>query len=80
MSNQYKTRHKENGCFSGDNSERVPPDPIPNSEVKTLCADDSVSLSCESRSSPDLILKPSVAILQRVFFIYKKTQAKKNLG
>ena len=25
----------------GGNSERVPPDPIPNSEVKTLSADDS---------------------------------------
>ena len=26
----------------GGHSERVPPDPIPNSEVKTLSADDSV--------------------------------------
>ena len=26
----------------GGNSEREPPDPIPNSEVKTLCADGSV--------------------------------------
>jgi hypothetical protein len=26
-------------------SEREPPDPIPNSEVKTLCADDSVALA-----------------------------------
>ena len=29
----------------GGYSERVPPDPIPNSEVKTLCADDSVAAS-----------------------------------
>src|SRR6185437_4034024 len=28
--------------FPGGNSEREPPDPIPNSEVKTLCADGSV--------------------------------------
>jgi hypothetical protein len=28
----------------GDHSEREPPDPIPNSEVKPLCADDSVAL------------------------------------
>ena len=27
----------------GDHSEREPPDPIPNSEVKPLCADDSVA-------------------------------------
>ena len=29
----------------GGNSEREPPDPIPNSEVKTLCADGSVALA-----------------------------------
>ena len=29
----------------GGNSEWEPPDPIPNSEVKTLCADDSVAAS-----------------------------------
>ncbi len=28
--------------LSGGHSERVPPDPISNSEVKTLCADDSM--------------------------------------
>jgi hypothetical protein len=28
----------------GGHSEREPPDPIPNSEVKTLCADGSVPL------------------------------------
>ena len=27
----------------GEHSEREPPDPIPNSEVKPLCADDSVA-------------------------------------
>ncbi len=37
----------------GDHSEREPPDPIPNSEVKPLSADDSAApLWCESRSSP----------------------------
>ena len=36
----------------GDNSCMEPPDPIPNSEVKRTCADGSVHLACESRSSP----------------------------
>lgn len=36
----------------GDNSCVAPPDPIPNSEVKRSCADGSVHLACESRSSP----------------------------
>ena len=31
--------------FPGGHSEREPPDPIPNSEVKTLCADGSVPCS-----------------------------------
>ena len=39
--------------FSGDHSERAPPDPISNSEVKPLSADDSVGFPCESRTSPD---------------------------
>ncbi len=30
--------------FPDGHSEREPPDPIPNSEVKTLCADGSVPL------------------------------------
>ena len=37
----------------GGHSEWEPPDPIPNSEVKTLCADGSVLLrACQSRSLP----------------------------
>ena len=36
----------------GGHSRREPPDPIPNSEVKPLYADDSVGLPCESRSLP----------------------------
>jgi hypothetical protein len=31
--------------FPGGNSEWEPPDPISNSEVKTLCADDSVAVA-----------------------------------
>ena len=31
-------------------SEREPPDPIPNSEVKPFSADDSVVFPCESRT------------------------------
>ena len=41
-----KFSRQVNSCSAyplpGSNSERVPPDPIPNSEVKTFCADDSV--------------------------------------
>ncbi len=36
----------------GGDSELVPPDTIPNSEVKRLCADDSVGYPCESRTLP----------------------------
>ncbi len=35
-------RSVTHASLSGGNSERVPPDPISNSEVKTLSADDSV--------------------------------------
>ena len=37
--------------LSDDNSERDPPDSIPNSEVKPLSADGSVVRPCESRTS-----------------------------
>ena len=38
----------------GGLSKEVTPDPIPNSEVKLLCADGTAGLSLwESRSSPD---------------------------
>ena len=55
--------------FPGGNSEREPPDPISNSEVKTLRADDSVGFPCESRSlSGFLSLKPQFAMQVGVFF------------
>ena len=43
----------------GDHSEREPPDPIPNSEVKPLSADDSVAV-CHAKvgNCQALILKP----------------------
>ena len=45
----------------GDQSEREPPDPIPNSAVKPLSADDSAApLWCESRSSPGSLLQTPV--------------------
>src|ERR1039457_1351699 len=40
-----KRRNKEFSGMPGGNSEREPPDPIPNSEVKTFCADGSVAAS-----------------------------------
>src|SRR6185437_14859145 len=42
-------------CFNplpGGHSGVVPPDSIPNSEVKRACADGSVALPCKSRSPP----------------------------
>ena len=42
--------------ISGGYSEGVPPDPIPNSEVKPLCAHGTAAVCrWESRSLPDLI-------------------------
>jgi hypothetical protein len=38
-------RSKDLSGLPGGNSEREPPDPIPNSEVKTFCADGSVAAS-----------------------------------
>jgi hypothetical protein len=40
-----KRRIKDFTVLPGGNSEREPPDPIPNSEVKTFCADGSVAAS-----------------------------------
>ena len=41
----------------GGHSSLDPPDPIPNSEVKRTCADDSVDYPCESRSPPGSLLR-----------------------
>ena len=43
--------------FPGGHSGVVPPDPIPNSEVKRACADGSVALPCKSRSPPGALSK-----------------------
>ena len=40
-----KRRSKDLSGLPGGNSEREPPDPIPNSEVKTFCADGSVAIA-----------------------------------
>ena len=51
----------------GDNSERVPPVPIPNTEVKPLSPDGTARASVwESRKSPKLILKAPIS--DRGFF------------
>ncbi len=55
--------------MSGDYSEEVTPDPIPNSDVKLLKADGSATARlCESRSLPDFISKK--ANLKRFAFFY----------
>ena len=49
--------HKEN-TISGGNGERVPPVPIPNTEVKPLSADGTwLETARESRTLPDSILR-----------------------
>ena len=54
----------------GGHSEREPPDPIPNSEVKLLSADDSVGLSsCESRTLPGIYTKTPTRMTGRGFFM-----------
>ena len=54
----------------GDYSCMEPPDPIPNSEVKRTCADGSVHLACESRSSPGFLPKTPAGIPAGVFFVW----------
>ena len=46
--NATSVRTKSFTGLPGGNSEREPPDPIPNSEVKTFCADGSVAC-CHAR-------------------------------
>ena len=60
--------------LSGGNSERVPPDPISNSEVKTLCADDSVGFPRESRTLPDLYSRPLYVHSYRGFLLLIRKQ------
>ncbi len=57
----------EQTALPGGNSKREPPDPIPNSEVKLLSADDSVVFPCESRSLPGFYVKTLDEQLSRVF-------------
>ena len=56
--------------FPGGHSEREPPDPISNSEVKTLCADASVgSPHVKVGHCQDFIHKPLSSPELRGFFI-----------
>ena len=51
-----QVRHDKQNSISGGNGERVPPVPIPNTEVKPLSADGTwLETARESRSSPDSI-------------------------
>ena len=45
---------EKHNLFPGGHSGGVPPDPIPNSEVKTACADDSELTARESKSLPGI--------------------------
>ena len=48
LANATSVEAKSFTGLPGGNSEREPPDPIPNSEVKTFCADGSVAC-CHAR-------------------------------
>jgi hypothetical protein len=59
--------------FPGSHSERVPPDTIPNSEVKTLSADDSVgSPYAKVGHCQVLISKPQLTLMLVEVFLYLK--------
>ena len=55
----------------GDHSESEPPDPIPNSEVKPLSADDSVAV-CHVKVGhcQALYIKPLILSCQGFFFMF----------
>lgn len=55
----------------GEHSEREPPDPIPNSEVKPLCADDSVA-GCHVKVGHRQALKSKARsiTIERAFFAW----------
>jgi hypothetical protein len=52
----------------GDHSEREPPDPIPNSEVKPLSADDSVAV-CHAKVGNCQALIQNPGLKPWVFFL-----------
>ena len=63
-------KEEKRNSISGDNGERVPPVPIPNTEVKPLSADGTwLETARESRSSPDSNL--NVCLLTDVLFLLK---------
>jgi hypothetical protein len=62
----------------GDHSEREPPDPIPNSEVKPLSADDSVAV-CHVKVGNRQALNTQTQGLKTLGFLCpKKTPAAQN--
>ncbi len=52
----------------GEHSKREPPDPIPNSEVKPLCADDSVA-GCHVKVGHRQALINKARLIQTGFFL-----------
>ena len=57
--------------FSGDNGEKVPPVPIPNTEVKLLSAESTwLATAREDRSSP---VSKAACIFMQVVFLYPET-------
>ena len=62
----------DNTSLLGDHNESEPPDPIPNSEVKPLGADDSVAV-CHVKvgNCQALNTKPVLLLAERVFLCLK---------
>ena len=54
----------------GDHSEREPPDPIPNSEVKPLSADDSVAVCHAKVGNRQALNSKAQAFMLGLFFAW----------
>ena len=54
----------------GEHSEREPPDPIPNSEVKPLCADDSVAVCHVKVGHRQALIPKALSVLCGGFFFW----------
>ena len=55
----------------GDHSEREPPDPIPNSEVKPFSADDSVAV-CHAKVGNRQALRTQPKLINSLGFFFAK--------
>src|SRR6187455_806454 len=67
ISAQRVIREHQNQFLPGDKSKLVPPDPIPNSEVKQFSANDSVGLSMQKSVIARRLFKNPCCLLSKGF-------------